>query len=51
MWSFFILAKFWSHLSQYPSGQKVQHTARKVHNMLGEQLADGLCSKSYSKWG
>lgn len=23
----------------------------KVHNMMGEQLADGLGSKSYSKWG
>jgi len=29
-------------LSQHPSGQSVQHTARQVYNMLGGQQADGL---------
>ncbi|KAK4829001.1 hypothetical protein QYF61_001757 [Mycteria americana] len=37
--------------THYPSGQNVQHTARQVHNTMGEQLADGSGSKSYSKQG
>ncbi|KAK4816037.1 hypothetical protein QYF61_011027 [Mycteria americana] len=28
-----------------------EHTARQVHNMLGEQLTDRSGSKTYSKWG
>ncbi|KAK4823435.1 LOW QUALITY PROTEIN: hypothetical protein QYF61_002121 [Mycteria americana] len=33
------------------SWTNVQHAARQGHNTLGEQLADGLSSKGYSKWG
>ena len=39
---FFYFSKaFDTCLSQYPSGQNVQHTARWVPDLLGEQLADG----------
>lgn len=39
-----------SCFSHYPSGRYVQHTAGQVYNALGDQLAAGLGSKSYSKW-
>lgn len=32
------------------SGWKVWHTAKQVHNTLGEKLVDKSGSKSYSKW-
>lgn len=38
-----------SHSLSY-SGWKVWHTAKQVHNTLGEKLVDKSGSKSYSKW-
>lgn len=35
---------FWYCFSQYPSRQNIQHTARQVHSMMGEQLAEALAS-------
>lgn len=35
----------------YPSGKIIQHTPGYVHNTIGERLAEGLGSKTCSKWG
>jgi len=51
MWGFFYFRKAFGIVSDSTLLEKMSSTQQEVHNTLAEQVADGLGSKRYSKWG
>jgi len=51
MWGFHLFISIFSKAFDAISHNRLQDTARHVHNIMGEQLAEELGSKSCNKWG